>query len=374
MALPYRFETDWGPIAKLIVHGSLKTEPGERVLIHADPTYFPELTEQVRIECARAGVIEVGTMLFNSPALDAVRRRLRRRENPDLRRLEDEALRAVFDLSDIYIWLPTSWPYNLWQTEEVLATWPGRSIHFHWIMEDVTDPTYCRLDASAFRTLCQQYERALFIDYAALTAHQQRLAQSIAGKTIRVTDPTGTDITFKIPADAHCHYGNGNASRAFIQTHARAGSARDREVELPCGALRTVDCVRPEGRLAVPDQSFGGRFVGTLRCEFEAGRIRSITSDYHSGWMAALWERETGDRDRLGEFSIGVNPELRPLPGITEIPYYGYGAGVVRFSLGDNVESGGQYRSSFHLWLFLIEAMVTADGGTIVEAGRLVLV
>jgi hypothetical protein len=143
MPVPYDFQTDWNRIAKLIVHQALRTESGERVLLHADPTYFPALTEQVRIELMRAGAVEVAAMLLYSPALDAVRRRLRRREDPRLRGLEDDALRAVFALADIYIWLPTSWAYNVWQTEEILTTWPGRSIHFHWIME-VVDPVVFR--------------------------------------------------------------------------------------------------------------------------------------------------------------------------------------------------------------------------------------
>ena len=40
-------------MAKLIVRGSLQTKPGEKVIIHADPTYFSELLEQVRIEIVK---------------------------------------------------------------------------------------------------------------------------------------------------------------------------------------------------------------------------------------------------------------------------------------------------------------------------------
>ena len=54
---PVEYECDWGKIARLIVHDSLKTQPGEEVIIHADPTYFPALTEQVRIELVRADEI-----------------------------------------------------------------------------------------------------------------------------------------------------------------------------------------------------------------------------------------------------------------------------------------------------------------------------
>lgn len=366
MPTPCDFQTDWNRIAKLIVHQALKTEPGERVLLHADPTYFPELTEQVRIELARAGAIEVAAMLLYSPALEAARRLHRRREDPALRRQEDEALRAVFALADIYIWLPTRWAYNVGQTEEILTAWPGRSIHFHWIMGDVQDRV-------VFRKLSEQYERALFIDYAALAVRQQKLVGLLRGRRVRLTDARGTDLTFTVAPDAHFHLGNGDASREFIAGHARPGSARDREVELPCGAIRTVDVGEAEGRLHVPEQMFGGRFVGTLRVEFRGGHIKTFTSDHHAGVVAALWEQETGDRDLIGEFNVGTSPALKPQPGIAEIPYFGYGDGVLRVSLGDNSESGGKNRSTFHHWLFLTDATVTADGRTIVDRGTLVV-
>jgi hypothetical protein len=77
-----------------------------------------------------------------------------------------------------------------------------------------------------------------------------------------------------------------------------------------------------------------------------------------------------GPRDRV---NLGCNPKLAVRPDLPAIPYYGYGAGVVRLSLGDNTESGGPYRSSHHQWLFLTDAAVTADARPIVEAGRLVL-
>ncbi len=71
---PVEYGCDWGKIARLIVHDSLETQPGEKVIIHADPTYFPALTEQVRIELVRAGAVELAVSMVNSGGLEAVRR------------------------------------------------------------------------------------------------------------------------------------------------------------------------------------------------------------------------------------------------------------------------------------------------------------
>ena len=55
------------------------------------------------------------------------------------------------------------------------------------------------------------------------------------------------------------------------------------------------------------------------------------------------------------------------------ISYYGYGARILRFSLGDNLESGGEYLSSHHQWLFLSDATIKAHGQVVLEQGRLKL-
>ena len=51
--------------------------------------------------------------------------------------------------------------------------------------------------------------------------------------------------------------------------------------------------------------------------------------------------------------------------------YYGYGAGVVRLSLGDNTELAGNVRGGYVAWMFFPDTTVTAGGETIVKDGRL---
>jgi leucyl aminopeptidase (aminopeptidase T) len=365
MGIPYDYQTDWARVAYLIVHDSLRMAPGERVLIHADPTYFPALTEAVRIEINRAGAIELAAHMLHPPGLERVRRELRRREDPMLRAKEDRAVADLFALADVYIWLPTSWAYNVWQTEEIIKTWPGRAVHFHWIMDT-------SMDAGLFRRLSELYDAALWPDYGALTAHQRRVVATLQDAEVEVTDSRGTRLRFELRG-AHFHLGNGDASKAFIDGYARPGSARDREVELPAGAIRTVDVRRTEGVLVTPPETFAGRQVGSVRLTFADDRITGITSQYHAGWLEAAWRTHSGDRDRFGEFNVGVNPKLAVLPGLPAIPYYGYGAGVIRVSVGDNTESGGPYRSSYHQWFFLTDATVRANGRLVIEHGRLVV-
>ncbi|MCH8309511.1 MAG: hypothetical protein IIB17_03315, partial [Chloroflexi bacterium] len=168
------------------------------------------------------------------------------------------------------------------------------------------------------------------------------------------------------------HRGNGNASKAFINGYARPGSARDREVELPSGAIRTVDIIDTEGTLVCTSETFGGREVGALTYEFQGNRITGVSAQHHNDYVQAMWGLQNGDYDRFGEFNVGVSPALTMLPGHEKIiTYYGYGDGMLRFSLGDNQESGGECLSSYHQWLFLSDATMKINGQVVLENGKL---
>ena len=53
-------------------------------------------------------------------------------------------------------------------------------------------------------------------------------------------------------------------------------------------------------------------------------------------------------------------------------PYYGYGAGVVRLSLGDNSELGGAVGGGYVRWNFFTDTTVTVNGDIWVDDGKLV--
>jgi hypothetical protein len=92
------------------------------------------------------------------------------------------------------------------------------------------------------------------------------------------------------------------------------------------------------------------------------------------GDQAALdreWARETGDKDRLGELVLGCNPLLHPVAGSTFQPYHGFGDGVLRLTIGENLESGGKNRSSLHRWLMFLDADIAAGGERVVAGGKL---
>jgi len=71
------------------------------------------------------------------------------------------------------------------------------------------------------------------------------------------------------------------------------------------------------------------------------------------------------------EFALGMNPKLLRPAGSSWIPYYGYGAGVVRLSLGDNEELGGNVRGGTVRWFSFPDATVGVGTAVLSEKGVL---
>ena len=72
------------------------------------------------------------------------------------------------------------------------------------------------------------------------------------------------------------------------------------------------------------------------------------------------------------EFALGLNPLLSIPKKNPWIPYYGYGAGVVRLSLGDNSELGGKVKGDYVRWNFFPKATVIIGSETWVLEGDLI--
>jgi hypothetical protein len=251
--------------------------------------------------------------------------------------------------------------------QDVLRNGQGRTIHFHWEGAYALDGTVLQVtpDRGAF------YERVLFdTDYRALGARQAEFERAARNAPVHVTTPAGTDLTFRL-GDRPVTKQDGDASAARAR---RGRNLIDREVELPAGAIRVAPIEESvNGQIAFPPGRWGGERVEGLVMRFANGRLTRFTATTGTAGV----ERElaqAGDGGRsFREFALGFNPLLAiPESGERWIPYYGYGAGVVRLSLGDNTELGGKVGGGFVRWNFFTDATVTLGNDTWVRAGKLV--
>ena len=158
---------------------------------------------------------------------------------------------------------------------------------------------------------------------------------------------------------------------------ARGAVLVDHEIELPAGVVRVApieDTV--EGVIAFPPSQWDGRPVDGLKLRFTKGRVVEVTAA--AGKEAVEAElRKAGEAGRaFREIGLGFNPLLAVPERGPWIPYYGYGAGVVRLSLGDNSELGGAVAApagqpAYVRWNFFTDLTVSVGGTTWVRNGQL---
>ena len=341
----------------------MQLQRGERVLLVGVRGRMDDLMPALRRRITAAGAIDLGVLAsFGEP--DASWHTDFTRGAP-----KDRAgLASYLATVDLAVMMPgatvTHPAYAAMQ--DVLRSGKGRTIHFHW------EGAYA-LDGSL---LGITPERAQFYpgvlrdtDYGALGALQTSFESAVRASDVRVTTPAGTDITFRV-GDRPVTKQDGDASAA----RAKLGrNLIDREVELPAGAIRLAPLEETvNGKIAFPPGVWAGERVEGLVMHFTNGRVTNFTAT--TGRDAVERELATaGDAGRaFREFALGFNPLLAiPASGDRWIPYYGYGAGVVRLSLGDNTELGGKVGGVYVRWNFFIDATVTVGGTTWVSGGRM---
>lgn len=343
----------------------LALQPDERVLLVALPGDFDAMVAPFREGVRAAGAEDLGAWAVEGPQPEAWATDFTAR----LAAARDEDLVDILGEVDAAVMMPGAQPVDpvYASLQEVLRRGHGRTVHFHWAGAYAPDGTL--MDRSpAVDALYQDVLAGT--DYAALAASQRAFEEAMRAAEVRVTTPAGTDLTFRI-GDRPVTRQDGDASAARA---ARARNLIDREVELPAGAIRVAPIEESvNGTIAFPPSTWSGAPVRGLVLTIASGRVVDATAE--QGLEAAVAEMDAaGPAGRaFRELALGFNPLLAvPDRGERWIPYYGYGAGVVRLSLGDNTELGGAVGGGYVRWNFFTDATVTVGGETWVEGGRLV--
>lgn len=357
LALPLMAQLSPLPYPKIAsrLTAALELRSGERVLIPRDPGYFDALIPELEQRVRKAGAIPVLTEY-----------------SPKGQPRPGRAIRDLLEETDVFLWLPfrTTVREVTPQENRDIARWTDlggarRQIHFHWDQGSVLADG---LPGEHTAALDKVYLSALAIDYRAMAKAQQRTASRLREGVVRITTPAGTDLRFEI-RDRPFNRQDGAASAKRMES---AKVRVDRDIEFPSGVLRVAPIEETaNGVVVVPEARFGDIVAKNLRLEFKDGKVSSMLA---SEGLAAVQNelQAAGDAAfRFREFGLGFNPRLRPLKGSKVLPYFAYGAGMVRISLGDNEELGGAIRGGYRRWFFFPDATVTVGRQTIVRGGTL---
>jgi diguanylate cyclase (GGDEF)-like protein/PAS domain S-box-containing protein len=194
-------------------------------------------------------------------------------------------------------------------------------------------------------------EGLIDLDYDELKARSEELAKLIeGGKRVRLTTPSGTDVSFEI---------GGRTVYRDVGDLAAPGSFGN----LPPGEV----CLAPiegtaEGVVRI-DGSLGGlgRLREPVQVRFEKGRAVEVSDPR----LKSLLEPHGAEAFQLAEFGIGTNPRATVTGNVLEDEK---AMGTAHIALGSNHAMGGAITVPVHLDAILKDAAVEIDGKPIPAA------
>lgn len=352
---------NWEAIAdKLLERSDLVKE--EKVVLIAKPGEFDPLIELLAEKINKTGAIYLGTFSVNSSVKPV------KWETDFIRKAKGKTKKDLTDYLmqvDLGIMMPGASPSDVEYAsmQDVLRRDKGRTIHFHWSGAYNLSGETVEID-----NIKNEYYQKVFLetDYIKLGKIQRSFEDDIRNKWIKISTPRGTNIKFKI------------GNRPVTKQDGNASSKRekqlnliDREIELPSGAIRVAPIEETvEGTIAFTNSIWSGKKVEGLVLTFDSGKVINIESS--TGKEAVKTELDSAGEAGYSfrEFALGFNPLLAIPEENPWIPYYGYGAGVVRLSLGDNSELGGNVKGGYVRWNFFTNATVKVGDDIWVKGGK----
>ena len=221
-------------------------------------------------------------------------------------------------------------------------------------------------------TLPEMTSKAINTDYSAIASRGARLkALFQTAKQVHVTNPDGTDFTFAMAPGRMIVVDDG----IVTPEEAKSTVLFERWASLPTGSISFAPLeTSANGKVAVAKDNCRDGMIKDTRFDFKNGKLENYTAATNSKCFPEGIAPYTGQKDMIGSFSIGLNPELRAMVAGEQNYIPSSGEGIVFVGIGDNTLYGGRNLTNWGGWGWaLTNATVMVDGKVILKDGKFVL-
>ncbi|MFX0115740.1 MAG: aminopeptidase [Candidatus Hodarchaeota archaeon] len=204
---------------------------------------------------------------------------------------------------------------------------------------------------------------AMDVSYLEIKDFGKKIAEKLEkAKDVHVTAPGGTDVKFSL-AGRTAYIADGVIDAEDIEKGSNTAG-------LPAGQITVAPLETGATGKVVANlpQAIGGTWMPELEWTFEDGRATGISAKENFELWKKIYDEGTGDKDRLGTFSIGINPKAETGFLIDSIV-----KGVIGIGIGGNQYLGGKNEATGGGNILLANATVKLDGETLLENGKFVL-
>ncbi len=362
-------------LATQIAEVSLGVQPGDVVVVFGGKHTLPQM-EAVAIEVQKAGGMV--NMLINT---DQVARSYWTEVDAEYLKQVPEYFEAWLSVVDAWIGLPTiEDPPKVFgdiaperfalgapgdqMFNDILNSTPLRGMFVAYPRE-----ADARTNGIPFEAWSEMQWSAITADYEAISEAGASLAQKLRGaREVKITSPAGTDLTFSI-GDREIFVDDG------IVTPEEADSELflKRWTSLPSGQVyAAVNETSAEGMVVVPKARCQFQPLTGVEFAVRGGDIQNFEADANGTCFEQTMAAYEGPANRLGGFSIGLNPALRVMEEGEADYRPDDGAGMVEVVFGDNQLLGGANETTGGFSFPVTNATVIVDGEVVVRDGALV--
>lgn len=203
------------------------------------------------------------------------------------------------------------------------------------------------------------------VDYKKLEATGNAVKGVLsAGKEVHITNPNGTDIKMKIE-NRKVFVSDGTITKEDMNQ-----GKGDVLIYLPAGEVVLAPVPgTAEGKIVVDRDFVQNNEITGLNLDFRAGKLTSMSAKSGIERFKALYDAGGKGKDEFGTIDFGINPNVKLKPSSKMGVWMP--AGMVTFSIGNNLSAGGENNSSFGYGFFVPGSTVTVDGKVLVENGVL---
>lgn len=232
-----------------------------------------------------------------------------------------------------------------------------------WVYVGYPTPASLKGLAVPFDQVWDMFWRAVDVDYDQLAAEAAAVAAMIDdADEIRITTAKGTDISIQL-GGRPVLVDDGIISDADVE-HG------DAAVTLPAGKVFVAPLESTaRGRLVVDFAFHGDRALYDLELTVDEGRVELVGARQGADDFGRVLEYARGNKDRIGELGIGLNPGVDRWTGLALADEKR--RGTVYLGLGDNRLLGGDNAATMHWDLFLERPTVLVDGQLLIDEGEL---
>ncbi|OLD06013.1 hypothetical protein E6H36_02605 [Candidatus Bathyarchaeota archaeon] len=358
-------------VAKRVVHTSLRVHEDDMVLIEAWQ-HTADLASDIALECYKVGAKPMITLMTDKLWWNTLQ------EIPEryLRKTPRHILNAVDSVS---VWIGLGGPQDPSKWRDIAATrmqplFEGdkpvldkafdRKVRTADVLLGQVTPQRARTYGFDYPQWLKMTEDAIRVDYHKLTELGRRVASRLErGSRVHLTSRSGTDLKFEI-AKRPVHIQDGiidqeDIQRGLVSTQIPSGKVEVPPIEDTAQGTVVFDTPR----------ALKGRMIRDLRLSFVKGAIVEYHAKRYEEVFQEILESTQGDKDKIAQFAIGVNPRMELIGYSTDELVLG----TASVGVGANRGIGGKNDSSFSFAGTITKPTIEIDGYTIMVDGKIIL-